>query len=164
MCPICFLMLSWKLNTIKMINCGKAPERVIANNVYKKWWKNSQWFMSITQANTAKTKVSLSDQACDLYYSLGCGRCWTVDGNWKLNFPHCMYPVRSMLESMPSLNVPDVCSNQPVNSETAFCFYHCELAKRSEYPTTVRQFLNFCKKDLCELFVILMHIAIIYFL
>lgn len=23
----------------------------------------------------------------------GCGRCWSIDGNWKITFPHCMFPV-----------------------------------------------------------------------
>ena len=31
---------------------------------------------------------------------LGCGQCWSIDGNWKLGFTHCMCPVTTKLEGL----------------------------------------------------------------
>ena len=42
------------------------------------------------------------------------------------------------------LSTPDVCTEQPLNNETAFCSQHFELAVQRAYPTDVRGFLKFC--------------------
>ena len=75
---------------------------------------------------------------------IGCGKCWSIDGNWKLNFPHCMYPVQVSVPALPLINMPDVCTNQPMNSENAFCCHHVEVAKTKGYPVKVRDFVKFC--------------------
>ncbi len=51
---------------------------------------------------------------------LGCGTCYSIDGNWKLCFPHCMFPVKAGLPGLPNLNFPDVCIEQ-LNPGLAFC-------------------------------------------
>ena len=27
-----------------------------------------------------------------LFLCVGCGRLWSIDGNWKIRYPVCMYP------------------------------------------------------------------------
>uniref|UniRef100_A0A1X7UKL4 CxC5 like cysteine cluster associated with KDZ domain-containing protein n=1 Tax=Amphimedon queenslandica TaxID=400682 RepID=A0A1X7UKL4_AMPQE len=79
-----------------------------------------------------------------------CGSCWTIDGNWKLNFPHCMFPVHVSTPDFPALNIPDVCTSQPINSYTAFCENHCKIATDRGYPTGVTDFLKFVNKKANE--------------
>ena len=73
---------------------------------------------------------------------LGCGRCYAVDGNWKLTFPHCMFPVKSSIH-IPGLNFADICPNQPVGNQ-AFCEEHLALAIEAGYPMKVPEFIRFC--------------------
>ena len=75
---------------------------------------------------------------------LGCGKCWSVDGNWKINFPHCMFPMKVSIPTLPLINLPDVCCNQPINSESAFCQTHHDLAINKGYPTKARDFIKYC--------------------
>ena len=42
------------------------------------------------------------------------------------------------------LSTPNVCTEQPLNNETAFCSQHFELAVQCAYPTDLRGFLKFC--------------------
>ena len=53
------------------------------------------------------------------YIYLGCGRCWSFDGNWKLGFTHCMYPVRTTVQGMTRLNFPDVCTEEPMYTQAS---------------------------------------------
>ena len=67
---------------------------------------------------------------------------WTLDGNWKLGFTHCMYPVKTTVEGFPQLNFPDVCTNEPQPSK-AFCLQHCQLATEKNVPTSLRDYLQY---------------------
>lgn len=73
----------------------------------------------------------------------GCEFCYSLDGNWKLTFPHCMFPVKAHLTGLPTLNMPNVCTEQ-LQPKSAFCAYHNDIAVKRGYPTTVREFLKFC--------------------
>ena len=68
---------------------------------------------------TIESFFILKTMYCDFYR--GCGKCWKVDGNWKLIFLHCMFPVHISMLDFPLLKIPDVRTNQLVNSQTAFC-------------------------------------------
>ena len=74
----------------------------------------------------------------------GCGKCWSMDGNWKLMFPHCMYPVETIVPGLPGLNYPDVCQNQPLTSKHAFCKHHHAIASEMKIPTDVKGFIQYC--------------------
>lgn len=63
-----------------------------------------------------------------------------MDGNWKLTFPHCMFPVKAGLPGLPALNM---CIEQLL-PRSAFCAHHYEVATSKGYPTTIRGFLKFC--------------------
>ena len=65
-----------------------------------------------------------------------------MDGNWKLTFPHCMFPVKAQV-SLPLVNFPSVCPNQP-QGNTAFCSDHLELAQSLHYPTDIKGFVTYC--------------------
>ena len=54
------------------------------------------------------------------------------------------------MPAVPFLNVPDVCTQQPINSHTAFCQHHCIVANDRGYPTTVSEFLKYCSNNQCE--------------
>lgn len=58
-----------------------------------------------------------------------------------LNFPHCMFPVKIRLPMMPTINVPDVCTNQP-KGLSSFCEEHHEMALKMGYPTKVKDFIK----------------------
>ena len=73
----------------------------------------------------------------------GCDRCFSMDGNWKLCFPHCMYPVTAGVPGLPTLNVPNICPSQ-LKQGSAFCEYHYEVAQKLNYPTHIKGFLRFC--------------------
>ena len=63
----------------------------------------------------------------------GCGQCWTMDGNWKITFPHCMYPVEFTIPGLPGISYPDVCQGQPLSTKQAFCRLHQDLAQQKKY-------------------------------
>ena len=65
-----------------------------------------------------------------------------MDGIWKLRFPHCMYPVKTVLEGFEAVNFPDVCTNSPVSKTSAFRLEHCSTAKENGIPTGLREFLG----------------------
>lgn len=75
---------------------------------------------------------------CDLIPSIA------VDGNWKICFPHCMFPVKASVPGLKGITFPDVCPEQPkVNS--IFCQAHLQVAQERQYPTDLRGFLKYCK-------------------
>lgn len=74
---------------------------------------------------------------------IGCGSCYSVDGNWKLTFPHCMFPVCAGIPGLPTLNFPDVCTEQ-LMPKSAFCIQHTKVAEARGYPTSIREFLKHC--------------------
>ena len=86
-------------------------------------------------------------QSCAwLYHDLlhtGCERCYSLDGNWKITFPHCMFPVIAGVPGISALNIPNVNPNQ-LKAGTAFCVRHLEVATSLKYPTDIRAFLKFC--------------------
>ena len=86
--------------------------------------------------------VSLTMLQC-----LGCQNFVSMDGIWKLRFPHCMYPVTAEVDGFKSLNYPNVCTNSPASQGSAFCSEHCITAENNGVPTGLRNFLS----DYCGL-------------
>ena len=74
---------------------------------------------------------------------IGCEWNYAIDGNWKICFPHCMFPVHTALPGVPGLNLPNVCPEQP-HGRTVFCPSHLELAKERGYKTDLRGFVAQC--------------------
>ena len=72
----------------------------------------------------------------------GCKNFTSMDGNWKLRFPHCMYPVKTTVAGFEALNFPDVCTNAPYGKGSAFCEDHCTTAAANGIPTSLREFLR----------------------
>lgn len=66
----------------------------------------------------------------------------SMDGVWKLRFPHCMFPVKAEVPGFPALNYPNVCTKEPASQNCAFCPEHCEVAKESNIPTGLREFIH----------------------
>ena len=69
--------------------------------------------------------------------------CMAVDGNWKLCFPHRMFPVKAAVPGLKGITFPDVCPQQP-KGNSVFCPAHLQVAKQRHYPTDLRGFLEFC--------------------
>jgi len=67
-----------------------------------------------------------------------------MDGNWKLTFPHCMYPLETIVPELPGVNYPDVCQCQPMTSKHAFCSVHHEVVVQKKIPTDICGFINYC--------------------
>ena len=76
--------------------------------------------------------------------NVGCGTVFSIDGNWKLCYPVCMYRVPKEVSGFDGkLGYVDTCPNSPLPGK-AFCSHHCSLAEREGKPTGLRQFLRFC--------------------
>ena len=73
-----------------------------------------------------------------------------MDGIWKPRSPHCMWPVTTTVEELPLLNYPNVCTNEPINQNNAFCLYHFEEAKKHNVPSNLRDFLRLNALKLSE--------------
>ncbi|XP_064384365.1 uncharacterized protein LOC135333325 isoform X3 [Halichondria panicea] len=76
----------------------------------------------------------------------GCGTLWVTDGIWKLVFPHCMHRLKYVVDRIPSISMPDVCTYPPVPGK-AFCQDHCQYLESQvpPVPTDLRSFLKHCK-------------------
>ena len=50
-----------------------------------------------------------------------------------------------IVEQIPALNMPDVCTNAPMHGK-AFCRHHCEILETQIPPiaTGLREFLQYC--------------------
>ena len=80
-----------------------------------------------------------------LIICLGCGRCWTFDGNWKLAFTHCIQYALVLRDS--STYYPDVCTEKPKHGK-AFCHHHCDVTESNHIPYDLKENLKF-KSGLC---------------
>ena len=49
------------------------------------------------------------------------------------------------MPGLSMLSTPNVCTEQPLNNETAFCSQHFQLVVQRDYQTDVRGFLKFCR-------------------
>ena len=79
----------------------------------------------------------------NVFSCTGCGLAWALDGNWKLTFPVCMFPVHVCQPGMKGLHVPNVCPEEPTGN-TIFCKEHRLLAEQRGYPCHVKEFLQYC--------------------
>ena len=73
----------------------------------------------------------------------GRGRIWSIDGNWKIRYPVCMYPVpknTAAFEGNP--RYVDTCPNSPAYGK-AFCEDHCLVASAQSIPVDLRGFLSY---------------------
>ena len=74
----------------------------------------------------------------------GCGTLFSIDGNWKLNYPICMYQAPKDVSGFDGkLNYISSCSNGPLPGK-AFCLHHCAVVEKEGVPTGLREFLQFC--------------------
>lgn len=81
-----------------------------------------------------------------LFTVKGCENFVCIDGIWKLRHPHCLYPVKSDISGLPTLNYPNVCTEEPETQASAFCAEHSELAKEKNIPTNLRAFIHdYCR-------------------
>ena len=76
----------------------------------------------------------------------GCENFVCIDGIWKLRHPHCLYPVKAEVSGLPTINYPNVCTEEPETQSSAFCAEHSELAKEKNIPTNLRAFIH----DYCQ--------------
>ena len=79
------------------------------------------------------------------YYLVGCGSLWSLDGNWKLTYPICMYQVPKNVSFGGTLKYVSSCPKQPV-ANMAFCVEHCEMAKKQKIPTELHEYLKYKNK------------------
>ena len=75
----------------------------------------------------------------------GCGTLWSLDGNWKLTYPICMYQVPKSVPFGRTLQYVHSCPKQPAPN-MAFCVEHCEMAKKQQLPTELHDYLKYTNK------------------
>ena len=53
--------------------------------------------------------------------------------------------MKYIVDSIPTLNLPDVCTNAPLHGK-AFCKQHCQVLEQQKppIPTDLRGFLEYC--------------------
>lgn len=78
---------------------------------------------------------------------VGCGKLYVLDGNWKLSYAHCMFPVPVTLPGYEGeINYPNVCPRNP-EYQSAFCDRHTSVVKQKGIPTELRKFFIHCKNQ-----------------
>ena len=55
---------------------------------------------------------------CNYHCYIGCGKCWSMDGNWKLMFPHCMYYCAGTASTQLSRCLPEPAINLTASTIT----------------------------------------------
>ena len=75
----------------------------------------------------------------------GCGTLWSLDGNWKLTYPICMYRVPKNVPFGGTLQYVSSCPKQPVPN-MAFCVEHCEIAKKQKIPSELHEYLKYSNR------------------
>ena len=79
---------------------------------------------------------------------VGCGKLFSVDGNWKLCYPICMYCVPKEISGFDgALQYVDSCPNQPV-AGMAFCEKHCEIVSSQGIPCMLQEFQKYSRKGM----------------
>ena len=67
-------------------------------------------------------------------HNLGCGKLFSIDGNWKLSYPIFMFRVPQDVSGFDgALHYVDCCPNQPA-AGMAYCEDHCQVATRKGIP------------------------------
>ena len=90
--------------------------------------------------------TSPKSKSCFFMYVLGCGKLYVLDGNWKLCYSHCMYPVPVTISGYEKeINYPAVCPRNPKYG-LAFCDQHFSVVERKGVPTKLKPFLEYCNK------------------
>ena len=85
------------------------------------------------------------DIYCYWYLFLGCGRLFSIDGNWKICYPHCMWqPSMTVASFSGALNYVNACPNQPEPGRV-FCADHCQSAESKSVPTSLKEFTKYSK-------------------
>ena len=72
----------------------------------------------------------------------GCGRLFSINGNWKICYPHCMWQP-SLTSFNGALNYVNA-YNQPEPGRV-FCADHCQSAETKDVPTTLKEFTKYSK-------------------
>ena len=90
-----------------------------------------------------KTLYPHSEEDCSpICKARGCGKLWVTDGIWKLQFSHCMFRKANVVNGLPLLNFPNVCTEQPMPG-AALCADHCKVVEENGVPTGLRSFLKY---------------------
>ena len=83
---------------------------------------------------------------------IGCGQLWSIDGNWKIKYPVCMYPVpKDTAAFKGNLRYMDTCPNSPIYGK-AFCEEHCTAASAQGIPTDLKSYLSYKGIFLCTVY------------
>ena len=81
--------------------------------------------------------------ACNLKFVIvyiGCGSLYSIDGNWKICYPHCMWKVPSEVSGFKGqLKYVDCCPNETEPTK-AFCQQHCKEAELQGIPTSLKEY------------------------
>lgn len=79
-----------------------------------------------------------------MYFS-GCGQLYVMDGNWKLCYAHCMFPVDVKIPGYEKeINYPKICPLSP-KYKSAFCPRHHDIVEKTAIPTELKHFVLFCR-------------------
>lgn len=79
------------------------------------------------------------------HYTIGCGRLFSIDGNWKICYPHCMWKVPTETKGFKGkLQYIDSCPNEPHHAQ-ALCEQHCSEASLLGIPTELKEYIAHLK-------------------
>ena len=76
----------------------------------------------------------------------GCGTVWSMDGNWKLTYPICMFQVPKCGKAFSGkLRYASSCPKEPLPG-MAFCGEHCNTADKLGVPKSLHGYLEHCRQ------------------
>ena len=98
--------------------------------------------------NIKIAQMNVEREVCPIYSNcinvglndIGCGKLFSIDGNWKLTYPICTYKeAKSVSGFNGSLKYVDTCPNQPANG-LDICLKHCKYVNKEESLTSSGRF------------------------
>lgn len=102
-----------------------------------------------TQRDASRAYIALSWHTPRFSLStlfVGCEKFVSIDGIWKLRHLHCLYPVKAAVAGLPTINYPNVCTEEPETQASAFWAKHSQLAKEKTSQPNLKELIhNYCK-------------------
>lgn len=125
------------------IDQKRANSTYLHSNCSEECRKRGTKFNSSQEDSVIARRISCMNCMQPLTF-LGCGTLWSLDGNWKLSYPICMYNAPKEISGFSGqLNYVSTCSNQPENGQ-AFCR---RVVASKGVPTTLKEYSKYKKKD-----------------
>ena len=77
----------------------------------------------------------------------GCGKLYSIDGNWKICYPHCMWKIPMEPQGFNGgLNYVNCCPNEPEPGK-ALCKHHCIEVEERGIPCGLKDYSQYISHE-----------------